>query len=52
MGLPDEYTKYGVEKEMSDSARYNACGNGWEANTIEYLFQGLKEELNECIKSI
>lgn len=45
-GLPDNYTKYGVgDKEMSDSARYNAVGNGWECNTIVHLFKALKNEL-------
>lgn len=45
-GLPDNYTKYGIGgKEMSDSARYNTTGNGWEANTITYIFSYLAKEL-------
>lgn len=37
----------------SSTARYNAVGNGWEANTICHLFGGLKEELeHECIELI
>lgn len=53
-GLPDDYTKYGIGgKLMSTTARYNAVGNGWEANTICHLFGGLKEELeHECIELI
>lgn len=45
-GLPDLYTLYGASgKEISDSQRYNAVGNGWEANTIIHIFKYLKEEL-------
>lgn len=45
MGLPDNYTKYGIgNKLMSDSARYNTTGNGWEANTIAHIFSYLPVE--------
>ena len=41
----DNYTKYGVgDKLMSDSARYNSTGNGWEANTIAHIFSYLPVE--------
>ena len=44
--LPDNYTKYGLKDgktiDISDGNRYNACGNGWNANVIKYLFNGLK----------
>ena len=47
-GLPDNYTKYGVTKEISDSQRYNCTGNGWEANTITHIFSYLKEDLEKA----
>lgn len=50
-GLPDNYTKYGVTKEISDSQRYNCTGNGWEANTVTHIFSYLKEEYQK-IESI
>lgn len=44
--LPDNYTKYGfVNKkviDISDTNRYNACGNGWNANVIKHIFKSLK----------
>ena len=44
--LPDDYTKYGVKDGkqiiMSDTARYNACGNGWNANVIKHIFLALR----------
>lgn len=46
MSLPTDYTKYGVGgKLMSDSARYNTTGNGWEANAVKHIFSYLKQEL-------
>ena len=39
MGLPDGYTNC-----VSNTQRYRALGNGWEANTIAYLFSPLKKD--------
>ena len=36
-GLPDGFTDAGV----SQTARYNALGNGWTAPVIEWFFKGL-----------
>lgn len=38
-GLPDDYT-LGV----SDSQRYNVCGNGWNIPTIEFILSFLPKE--------
>lgn len=48
MTLPDDYTKYGIKNnmtvEISDTGRYNACGNGWVANVIKEIFKGLTHD--------
>jgi len=36
-GVPDGHTAM-----VSDGARYKALGNGWNVDTIAFLFQGLK----------
>lgn len=57
MGLPDDWTKYGVEEkytdtknhiallpkkvEISDSQRYKLCGNGVVVNVVEELIKKL-----------
>lgn len=38
--LPDNYTEC-----LSDSQRYNVCGNGWTVDVIAHIFSFLKEEL-------
>ena len=43
--LPDNYTLKGlyngIEKIISNSKRYNACGNGWTVDIIAYIFSHL-----------
>ena len=43
--LPDNYTQFGLKDgkvvKMSDTPRYNACGNGWNANVIKHIFKNL-----------
>ena len=41
-GMKFEGIKDGKTIDISDVNRYNACGNGWNANVIKYLFKGLK----------
>lgn len=36
-GIPDNYTSM-----VSDSARYQTIGNGWEVNTIVWLLKGIQ----------
>lgn len=38
--LPDNYTNVGV----SDTARWNGCGNGWTVDVIVHIFKGLSSE--------
>ena len=46
MGLPDNYTKYGVDgKVIIDSARYKALGNAIALPCVEYIMSGIKEEM-------
>jgi site-specific DNA-cytosine methylase len=40
MGLPIGYTSV-----VSETRRWACVGNGWQMDTIQYLFQGLKKEL-------
>ena len=44
--LPDNYTLKGLyngtEKIISNSKRYNACGNGWTVDIIAWIFSYLK----------
>lgn len=42
--LPDNYT-FGV----SDTARWNACGNGWTIDVITHILKGVKEWHNKEI---
>lgn len=47
MGLPDDWTKYGVKEdgtkyELSDNARYKLCGNGVVVNVVNELVSYLK----------
>ena len=43
--LPDNYTKFGMKDgkviKMSDTPRYNACGNGWNANVIKHILKNI-----------
>ena len=44
MGLPDNWTKYGLDEsgnrvEISDTQRYKMCGNGVVVPVIEYIYQ-------------
>ena len=46
MGYPDDWTKYGLYdevKEMSDTRRYKACGNGVVSNVVEEVVKRLFE---------
>ena len=48
MGLPDNYTKYGVDENViSDSARYKALGNGVALPCVEYIMAGIREEFKK-----
>ena len=44
--LPDNYTKFGVfdgqVKEISHTQRIKCVGNGWTAEVIKFIFNGLK----------
>lgn len=41
-GFPDDWTRYAYTgKEMSDSARYKACGNAVTVNVIEAIIRRL-----------
>lgn len=45
MGLPDNYTKYGVDGNIIlDSARYKALGNAIALPCVEYIIAGIKDE--------
>ncbi|SFE37560.1 DNA cytosine methyltransferase [Peptostreptococcus sp. D1] len=45
MGLPDNYTKYGVDGNIIlDSARYKALGNAIALPCVEYIMAGIKDE--------
>ena len=48
MGYPDNWTKYGLYgdevKEMSDTRRYKACGNGVVSNCVEEIVKRLYKE--------
>lgn len=43
MGLPDDWTKYGINKkgqyELSDTARYKLCGNGVVVNVVKEIMR-------------
>lgn len=51
--LPDGYTQYGTEGEISNTQRYKCIGNGWTVDVIAYIFGFLKEELEveKCQKN-
>jgi len=40
--LPDNYTEFGIiggkKVKISDSQRYNTCGNGWTVDIIAHIF--------------
>ena len=47
-GLPDDYADgvtvedhHGKQRPISNSRVYKACGNGWEVNTVTWLFQNI-----------
>ena len=43
--LPDNYTKFGLQNgkviTLSDTPRYNGCGNGWNANVIKHILKNI-----------
>jgi site-specific DNA-cytosine methylase len=44
MSLPDDWTKYGHDgKVMSDSARYQMCGNSIVVNVLAYIMRNIAE---------
>lgn len=44
MGLPDGWTKYGVDgEEISSSQRYRALGNAIALPCADYIMAGIKE---------
>jgi DNA (cytosine-5)-methyltransferase 3A len=48
MGLPDYYTAYGIyDKDtvspISKTQRYKACGNGWQIDTVAYIFSFMND---------
>lgn len=50
MGLPDDWTRYGVKPdgakyELSDSARYKLCGNGVVVNVVKEIINNLFEKV-------
>jgi DNA (cytosine-5)-methyltransferase 1 len=46
MSLPDGYTEYGCDgKRMSDSARYQMCGNSIVVNVLAYIMQNIAARL-------
>lgn len=46
MSLPDSWTEYGHDdKLMSDSARYQMCGNSIVVNCLAYIMQNIAEYL-------
>jgi DNA (cytosine-5)-methyltransferase 1 len=46
MSLPDGWTEYGHNKKpMSDSARYQMCGNSIVVNCLAYIMQNIAELL-------
>jgi DNA (cytosine-5)-methyltransferase 1 len=46
MSLPDDWTKYGHDgKLMSDSARYQFCGNSIVVNVLAYIMQNIAQLL-------
>lgn len=40
-GLPDDWTKYGEDGEISDTQRYKLCGNGVTVNVVEEIIKQL-----------
>jgi len=47
MSLPDSWTEYGHDgKIMSDSARYQMCGNSIVVNCLAYIMQNIAEVLS------
>ncbi|MDR0324926.1 MAG: DNA cytosine methyltransferase [Oscillospiraceae bacterium] len=48
MSLPDDWTAYGHDgKLMSDSARYQMCGNSIVVNVLAYIMQNIAEKLGK-----
>jgi len=48
MSLPDDWTKYDCGgKLMSDTARYQLCGNSIVVNVLAYIMQNIAE----CLKN-
>lgn len=53
--MPDDYTKYGMFediKEMSNSARYKALGNGWTCDVISHILSGINQPKTEIKKRL
>jgi DNA (cytosine-5)-methyltransferase 1 len=48
MSLPDGWTEYGHDgKQMSDSARYQFCGNSIVVNVLAPILQNIAEYLRK-----
>jgi len=53
--MPKDYTKYGMFediKEMSNSARYKALGNGWTCDVISHILSGINQPKTEIKKRL
>lgn len=40
--IPDDWTKYGINGEISNTQRYKMIGNSWTCDVIAYIFGYLK----------
>ena len=40
-GFPDDWTKYGLEGEISDTQRYKMCGNGVTTTVVKEIMKKL-----------
>lgn len=51
--MGDDYTRYGdfngEIREMSNSARYKALGNGWTCDVIVHILNGIKKPINMTV---
>jgi DNA (cytosine-5)-methyltransferase 1 len=48
MSLPIDWTKYGHDgRVLSDSARYQLCGNSIVVNCLAYIMQNIAEALRD-----
>ncbi len=42
--LPDNYSKYGINRKMSNLQRYKCIGNGWTVDVIAHIFSFMEGE--------